>query len=178
MHLYSKDRQLFQRTKSWGSKHSSVHIAPSKKEWAGLQIPIWMKNPNENFLKWIYYPWIQPGNELILWTTYSHVQRKNDGKQHKMKWNGLTLSISKGDVNHIAWIRIKHKQNKIIHNSLTRWQNHCTWGRTKCLTSYVNVPPEESGWRSVTLEITPLAERMHIARGPCWENDMTFIVTS
>lgn len=45
-------------------------------------------------------------------------------------------------------------------------------------TSYVNVPPEESGWRSVTLDITPFAERMHIARGPCWEKDMIFIVTS
>lgn len=34
-------------------------------------------------------------------------------------------------------------------------------------TSYVKVPPDESGCRSVTLDITPFAERMHIARGPC-----------
>lgn len=45
-------------------------------------------------------------------------------------------------------------------------------------TSYVNVPPEESGRRSVTLDMMPFAERMHTARGPCWENDMIFMVTS
>lgn len=45
-------------------------------------------------------------------------------------------------------------------------------------TSYVKVPPEESGCRRVTFEITPFAERIQIARGPCWENDMIFIVTS
>lgn len=48
----------------------------------------------------------------------------------------------------------------------------------KSHTSYVRVPPEEVGWRSVTLEIVPFAERMHIARAPCCEKDMTFIVTS
>lgn len=37
----------------------------------------------------------------------------------------------------------------------------------KCHTSYVKVPPEESGWRRVTFEITPLADKMQIARGPC-----------
>jgi hypothetical protein len=26
--------------------------------------------------------------------------------------------------------------------------------------------------------ITPFAERIQIARGPCWENDITFIVTT
>ena len=45
-------------------------------------------------------------------------------------------------------------------------------------TSYVKVPPEESGCRRVTFEITPLADRMQIARGPCCENDITFMVTS
>jgi len=28
------------------------------------------------------------------------------------------------------------------------------------------MPPEEPGWRMVTLEIAPLAERMHIPLGP------------
>lgn len=50
--------------------------------------------------------------------------------------------------------------------------------RTKCHTSYVSVPPEESGWRIVTFEIAPFAEMMQIDRGPCWENEITFIVTS
>ena len=45
-------------------------------------------------------------------------------------------------------------------------------------TSYVRVPPEEVVWRRVTFEIVPLAERMQIARAPCWEKDITFIVTS
>lgn len=45
------------------------------------------------------------------------------------------------------------------------------------LTSYVKVLPEEVDWRSVTFEIVPVAERMHIARDPCWE-DIIFMVTS
>lgn len=45
-------------------------------------------------------------------------------------------------------------------------------------TSYVKVPPEESGWRSVTLDMAPFADRMQIAPGPCWENDIIFMVTS
>lgn len=45
-------------------------------------------------------------------------------------------------------------------------------------TSYVNVPPEESDWRSVAFDTIPLAERMQIARGPCWQKDMIFAVTS
>lgn len=32
--------------------------------------------------------------------------------------------------------------------------------------SYVKIPPEEPGWRMVTFEIAPLAERTHIPRGP------------
>ena len=45
-------------------------------------------------------------------------------------------------------------------------------------TSYVRVPLDEAGWRRVTFEIVPLAERMQIAQDPCWEKDITFVVTS
>ena len=40
------------------------------------------------------------------------------------------------------------------------------------------MPPEEPGWRMVTFEIAPLAERMHIPLGPFWENDKIFPATS
>jgi hypothetical protein len=40
------------------------------------------------------------------------------------------------------------------------------------------VPPEELGWRSVTFETVPFAERMQIALDPLWENDIIFIETS
>jgi len=40
------------------------------------------------------------------------------------------------------------------------------------------VPPEELGWRSVTFEIEPLADRTQIARDSCWENERIFIATS
>lgn len=32
--------------------------------------------------------------------------------------------------------------------------------------SYVKVPPEEPGWRMVTLETAPFAERIQIPRAP------------
>lgn len=51
-------------------------------------------------------------------------------------------------------------------------------GKIKGQTSYVKVPPEEVGWRRVTFEMVPFAESMHMARDPCWEKDITFIVTS
>lgn len=49
---------------------------------------------------------------------------------------------------------------------------------TKSFTSYVRVPPEEPGWRKVTLEIAPMAERMQMERGPFWENDSILVATS
>lgn len=45
-------------------------------------------------------------------------------------------------------------------------------------TSYVKVPPEEPGWRRVTLEMAPLAERMHMALGPFWEKEKILAATS
>jgi hypothetical protein len=32
--------------------------------------------------------------------------------------------------------------------------------------SYLKIPPEEPGWRIVTQETTPVAERIQTARGP------------
>lgn len=40
--------------------------------------------------------------------------------------------------------------------------------------SYVTVPPDIVGWRSVTLQMAPLAERIHTVRGPCCENAKIF----
>ena len=37
----------------------------------------------------------------------------------------------------------------------------------KCQTSYVTVPPEVDGCRSVTVETAPLADKIHTALGPC-----------
>jgi len=45
-------------------------------------------------------------------------------------------------------------------------------------TSYVKRPPEEPGWRIVTLEIAPLAERMQIPCGPFWEKERMVAATS
>ena len=41
-------------------------------------------------------------------------------------------------------------------------------------TSYVTVFPEDVGWRSVTAETAPLADKMHTALGLCCENDNMF----
>lgn len=49
---------------------------------------------------------------------------------------------------------------------------------SRSFTSYVRVPPEEPGWRKVTLEIAPLAESMQMERGPFWENDSILVATS
>lgn len=38
-------------------------------------------------------------------------------------------------------------------------------------TSYVTVVLEDVGWRSVTEETAPLADKMHTALGLCCEND-------
>jgi len=40
------------------------------------------------------------------------------------------------------------------------------------------VPPEVAGWRRVTVETAPFAERMETALGPCCENDMIFVAMS
>lgn len=40
------------------------------------------------------------------------------------------------------------------------------------------MPPEEPGWRKVTLDMAPLAERMHIPMGPFWANEKIFPATS
>jgi len=48
----------------------------------------------------------------------------------------------------------------------------------KLQTSYVTVPPDVEGWRSVTVDTAPLADKMHIALGPCWENATIFVATS
>lgn len=45
-------------------------------------------------------------------------------------------------------------------------------------TSYVTVPPEVAGWRSVTLQMAPFAESIQTVRGPCCENAMIFEATS
>lgn len=34
------------------------------------------------------------------------------------------------------------------------------------------MPPEVAGWRRVTVETAPLAERIQTARGPCCEKDI------
>lgn len=39
-------------------------------------------------------------------------------------------------------------------------------------------PPELAGWRSVTVDTAPLAERMQTALGPCCENDIIFVAIS
>ena len=44
--------------------------------------------------------------------------------------------------------------------------------------SYVKIPPEEPGWRIVTFETAPLAERTHIPRGPFWAKERIFPATS
>ena len=38
--------------------------------------------------------------------------------------------------------------------------------KTNLNTSYVTVPPDVAAWRRVTLEIAPLADKTHTARGP------------
>ena len=45
-------------------------------------------------------------------------------------------------------------------------------------TSYVKIPPEEPGWRIVTLETAPLADRIQIPLGPFCANDRIFPATS
>ena len=40
------------------------------------------------------------------------------------------------------------------------------------------MPPEVAGWRRVTVETAPFAERMQTALGPCCENDMIFVAMS
>jgi len=45
-------------------------------------------------------------------------------------------------------------------------------------TSYVTEPPDVAAWRRVTFDMAPLAERMQIALGPFWENDMILDATS
>lgn len=46
------------------------------------------------------------------------------------------------------------------------------------VTSYVRVPPQEPGWRRVTLEIAPFAESIQIALGPFCEKDRILAATS
>jgi hypothetical protein len=40
------------------------------------------------------------------------------------------------------------------------------------------VPPEVEGWRSVTFEMAPLADKIQIPRGPCCEKDIILAATS
>lgn len=41
-------------------------------------------------------------------------------------------------------------------------------------TSYVTEPPDIAGWRRVTLQMAPFAERMQTVRGPCCEKAIIF----
>ena len=45
-------------------------------------------------------------------------------------------------------------------------------------TSYVTIPPEVAGWRSVAVHRAPFAEIMHVVRGPCWEKAIILDATS
>lgn len=45
-------------------------------------------------------------------------------------------------------------------------------------TSYVTVPPDVAGWRRVTFDIAPVADKIQTALGPFWENDIIFEDTS
>lgn len=45
-------------------------------------------------------------------------------------------------------------------------------------TSYVTVPPDIAGWRRVTLQMAPFAERIQTVRGPCCEKAITFAAIS
>lgn len=48
----------------------------------------------------------------------------------------------------------------------------------KFQTLYVTLPPEDEGWTSVAVETAPLADNIHIALGPCWENAIIFVAMS
>jgi len=45
-------------------------------------------------------------------------------------------------------------------------------------TSYVTVPPEVDGWRRVTVDTEPFADKMHTALGPCCANAKSFAAIS
>jgi hypothetical protein len=65
----------------------------------------------------------------------------------------------------------KRRRKKQIKGSffLQVWSYH---------TSYLKIPPEEPGWRIITLETTPVAERMQTARAPFWENTSNLVTIS
>nr|ACL52488.1 unknown [Zea mays] len=44
--------------------------------------------------------------------------------------------------------------------------------------SYVTIPPEVAGCRSVAVHRAPFAEIMHVVRGPCWEKAIILDATS
>jgi len=45
-------------------------------------------------------------------------------------------------------------------------------------TSYVTMPPEVAGCRSVAVHRAPFAEIIHVVRGPCCEKAIIFDATS
>lgn len=60
-----------------------------------------------------------------------------------------------------------HKKQRSVHGF---WN----WGQT----SYLKIPPERPGWRITTLETTPVAERMQIAREPLSANEEILLTIS
>lgn len=52
------------------------------------------------------------------------------------------------------------------------------WAVEPEYTSYVTIPPEVAGWRSVAVHRAPFAEIMHVVRGPCWEKAIILDATS
>lgn len=75
--------------------------------------------------------------------------------------------------NTTAW-----KSQHILCNSSTSMQGKANRQAAISQTSYVTVPPDVAGWRRVTLEMAPFADKMQTALGPFWENDIIFADTS